>query len=56
MELDRLQFIENDVRLVIHEPKDGMVWVEVYYPDGSGLNDSEDFYINETLLKTLING
>ena len=54
----RLTFNENEVRLVIHEPKDGIVWVEVYYPENeySELKDSEDFYINETLLKNLLNG
>lgn len=54
----RLTFNENEVRLVIHKPKDGIVWIEVYYPENehSELKDSEDFYINETLLKSLLNG
>ena len=58
MQLDRLKFIENDVKIVIHEPKGDLVWIEVYYPesDGSSMIDSEDFYINLSLLKTLLNG
>tara|TARA_R110000868_G_scaffold185711_4_gene427740 strand:+ start:445 stop:621 length:177 start_codon:yes stop_codon:yes gene_type:complete len=58
MELDRIKFKENDVKLVIHQPKNDLVWVEVYYPesDGSRMVDSEDFYINLTLLKSLLNG
>ena len=51
MQLKKLKFEENEVKLVIHEPENEMVWIEIYYPesDGSGMIDSEDFFINKTL-------
>jgi hypothetical protein len=52
--IQKIEVVENDVRLVLHKPENNEVRIEVYYIDDSGYFDSEDFIIPFDKIKKLL--